>query len=219
MWEGKKGSKKPTFSLNEKGKRNSEQCQGSSLVKDDLDGIARRSLNDPFTVKGLLIEFWPARGEDDATGSLQISSTRGYWGKRERLNYACLSQLMYDNIHRWSHASARAHPISLTARVYLMQIGDSWLQGEPFLPGTYLLLHVSVNAQGHVLHQHVYVSSPICHQTPPSYKGVAVIFIKKEGMEHLWSLAQKTLERMNPSPRASSWWLLTLPCLSLTAYP
>lgn len=46
-----------------------------SLVKDDLDGIARRSLYDPFTVKGLLVEFWPARGEDDPTGSLQIPST------------------------------------------------------------------------------------------------------------------------------------------------
>lgn len=41
-----------------------------SLVKDDLDGVSRRSLNNPFTVKGLLIEFGPARGEDDPTGSL-----------------------------------------------------------------------------------------------------------------------------------------------------
>lgn len=47
------------------------------LVKDDLDGVARRSLNDPFTVKGLLIELRPARGEDNPTGSLQMSST---WG-------------------------------------------------------------------------------------------------------------------------------------------
>lgn len=50
---------------------------GGSLVKDDLDGIARRSLYDPFAVKGLLIEFWPAGGEDDPAGSLQIPST---WG-------------------------------------------------------------------------------------------------------------------------------------------
>lgn len=48
----------------------------SSLVKDDLDGIARRSLYDPFAVKGLLVEFWPARGEDDPAGSLQIPTTR-----------------------------------------------------------------------------------------------------------------------------------------------
>lgn len=50
---------------------------GDSLVEDDFDGVAWRSLNDPFTVKGLLIELRPARGEDDPTGSLQISST---WG-------------------------------------------------------------------------------------------------------------------------------------------
>lgn len=46
----------------------------SSLVEDDLDGIAWRSLYDPLAVKGLLVEFWPARGEDDPTGSLQIPS-------------------------------------------------------------------------------------------------------------------------------------------------
>lgn len=28
---------------------------GDSLVEDDLDGVAWRSLNDPFTVKGLLV--------------------------------------------------------------------------------------------------------------------------------------------------------------------
>lgn len=50
---------------------------GGSLVKDDLDGVAWGSLDDPFAVKGLLIEFWPARGEDDPTGSLQIPSA---WG-------------------------------------------------------------------------------------------------------------------------------------------
>lgn len=64
-----------------KGKRRRRKRKGSyvgvSLVEDDLDRVAWRSLNDPFTVKGLLIEFWPAGGEDDPTGSLQISST---WG-------------------------------------------------------------------------------------------------------------------------------------------
>lgn len=75
-----------------------------------------------------------------------------------------------------------------------------------------VIARVSVNAQGHVLHQHVYVSSPICHQTP-SYKGVAVIFIKKREWNIIWSLAQKTLEHMNPSPRASSLRRLTLLCL------
>lgn len=57
-----------------------------SLVKDDLDGVAWRSFNDPFTVKSLLIKFWPARREDDPSGGLQLSSTGGY--KKEGQNRA-----------------------------------------------------------------------------------------------------------------------------------
>lgn len=65
------------LALRKRRKTNSRVISVDSLVKDDLDGVAWRSLNDPFAVKGLLIEFRPARGEDDPTGSLQIPST---WG-------------------------------------------------------------------------------------------------------------------------------------------
>lgn len=115
----------------EKTWRNSVCYLGDSLVEDDLDGVAWRSLNDPFAVKGLLIELRPARGEDDPAGSLQISPTRGCRreseemeteGKRADKDWImhvfpswCMTTSTDDLMHQ-----PGPHPISFTARAYLM---------------------------------------------------------------------------------------------------
>lgn len=130
-----------------------------------------------------------------------MSSTWGCESKRkrgvgkgaldtERLNYACLFQLMYDSVHRWSHASARAHPISLT----------EWglFNGNWTRPASrWTTLRSERTCYCACLHT-CYISmcaaaSAVCRRSPhPEKEGGEE---KKKELGQLWSLTQKTLKR------------------------
>lgn len=64
-----------------------------ALVKDDLNRISWWGLDDPLAIESLLIELRPARGQNDARRSLQVSTTWSWRTREEGKHRTCLIQI------------------------------------------------------------------------------------------------------------------------------